>query len=220
MTNMPALDLARLPVPGIDPALRADPPRFLLLYGSVRAGSFSQLLSAEAAYILRHLGGEARLFDPAGLPLPNTVPAEHPKVKELRELLLWSEAQLWCSPENYGTMSAVLKAQLDWMPPVIDGVYVFQGKVLAVAQACGAGPSFNTTITLSTVGRWLGMLLTPTMLCVPKVQEEFDTDGRMKPSAHYDRLVDLVEELFKATSLLRHHRSLLLDQYSTRKPER
>jgi hypothetical protein len=49
-------------------------PRFLLLYGSLRERSFSRLLTFEAARLLQALGGEVRIFDPAGLPLPDSVP--------------------------------------------------------------------------------------------------------------------------------------------------
>jgi arsenic resistance protein ArsH len=125
-------------------------------------------------------------------------------------------AALWCSPENYGTMSAVMKAQLDTTPPVVDGVQVFRGKGLAVAQVCAAVQSFNTVSALAAVGRWIRMTVAPTLLCVLKVQEEFDSEGRRKPSVHYDRLVDLVEELFKIAYLLRPYRTLLCDCYSMR----
>jgi len=218
MSDLPVLNAARLPSAGgpFKGSANAAPARFLLLHGSARARSFSRLLCEEAAHLLRHLGGEARIFDPVSLPLPDTAPSDHPKVQEFRELLLWSEAQLWCSPENYGTVSGVMKVQLESTPPVLGGVPVFQAKPLAVAQICGAGQSFNTLTTLAAVGRWIGMLVTSTQLCVPKVQEEFDAEGRMKPSSHYDRLVDLVEELYKVTTLLRGHRPLLLDRYSAR----
>jgi arsenic resistance protein ArsH len=218
MKDLIALDMARLPSDGGSLARDAGaaPARFLLLYGSLRLRSFSRLLCDEAARLLRHLGGEARVFNPASLPLPEPAPGDHPKVQELRELLLWSDAQLWCSPENYGTISAVMKAQLDSTPLVLGGVPVFQAKTLAVAQVCGAAQSFNTVAALAAVGRWIGMLVTSTQLCVPKVQEEFDEQGRMKASPQYDRLVDLVEELYKVTTLLRGHRPLLLDRYSAR----
>lgn len=215
MSNMPALDSARLPVPNFSATPvpeSAGPPRVALLAGSARPGSFSQLMCAEVGHLVRHLGGEARMFDPTGLPLPNSVPPDHPKVKELRELLQWSDAQFWCSPENFGTISAVFKAQLEW----VDGLHYFQGKPLAVAQVCAAVHTFNTATTLATVGRWIGMIVTPTQLCVAKVQEEFDGEGRMKRSPHYDRLVDLAEELFKLAALLRPHRAVLGDRYSTR----
>ena len=60
-------------------------PRFLLLYGSLRERSYSKLLTLEAARLLIAMGGEVRVFDPAGLPLPDAAPETHPKVQELRE---------------------------------------------------------------------------------------------------------------------------------------
>jgi len=214
VSELPALDEQRLPA-GTNAGL-APKPRFLLLYGSGRPNSFTHLLVKEAALLLERLGGEARIFEPQGLPLPESAPADHPKVVELREMLAWADAHLWCSPEYFGTLSAVMKAQLDWMLPVIGGVKVTQDKPLAVAQVCGAGVSHNTSLTLATVGRWLGLVTIPAQLCVAKVQEEFDTNGRMKPSPYYDALVDMAEELFKTTLALRDRREQLLDRYSSR----
>lgn len=71
------------------------PPRFLILYGSLRARSYSRLLAHEAARLLERMGGEVRLYDAHGLPLPDDAPADHPKVQELRALSLWSEGQVW-----------------------------------------------------------------------------------------------------------------------------
>lgn len=211
MTSLPALDTDRLPASPDG----GEAPRFLLLYGSARAQSFSHLLVEEAARILQHLGGETRIFDPSTLPLPDTAPKDHPAVAELHAALLWADAHVWASPENYGSYSAVLKNQLDWTPPVLNGTPVFQGKPLAVAQVCGAGASFNTSTMMANIGRWLDMYVTSTQLCVPQVQNEF-ADGRMKPSPHYDKLVDLAEELFKLTTALKPARAGLLDRYSAR----
>lgn len=208
MSELPALDQGLLPASGGG----ASGPRFLLLSGSARSPSLSQMLVLEAGRVLERLGGEVRSYDPVGLPLPGTAPPDHEKVAELHDALKWADAHIWCSPENYGTVSAVLKSQIEWMPPPM-----VQGKPLAVAQVCGAGISFNTVVTLSTIGRWLGMLVTPTTLCVPKIQEEFGQDGRMKPSPHYDKLVDLAEELHVLTSLVRGGRGQLVDHYSARK---
>lgn len=166
---------------------------------------------------MQHLGGEVQVFDPEGLPLPGADPETVPKVNELHQAMLWSDAQLWCSPENYGTISAVFKTQLDWCPPTIENKPLFAGKPLACAQVCGAGISYNTTLALGAIGRWLGMFTTPTLLSIPKVQEEFDGDGRLKASPHFDKLIELVEELTKVTLALRDSRATLIDRYSQRK---
>ena len=192
-------------------------PRILLLHGSTRERSFSRLLVEEAARLLEHFGAETRLFDPSGLPLPDDAPAEHPKVVELRDLVLWSEGQVWCSPERHGAMSAVFKAQIDWIPLALGAIRPSQGKTLAVMQVCGGSQSFNVVNQLRVLGRWMRMFTIPNQSSVPKAYLEFDADGRMKASPYYDRVVDVMEELVKFTLLLRDHQAYLVDRYSERK---
>ncbi len=70
---------------------------------------------------------------------------DHEKVQELRELSLWSEAQVWCSPERHGNMTGLMKTQIDWLPLApIGGVRPTQGRTLALMQVCGGSQSFNT----------------------------------------------------------------------------
>ena len=192
-------------------------PRILLLYGSTRERSFSRLLVEEAARLLEHFGAETRIFNPSGLPLPDDVPVDHPKVQELRELVLWSEGQVWCSPERHGAMSAVFKARIDWVPLELGAVRPTQGKTLAVMQVCGGSQSFNVVNQLRVLGRWMRMFTIPNQSSVPKAYMEFDDTGRMKASPFYDRVVDVMEELVKFTVLLRDLQAHLVDRYSERK---
>ncbi|HEC54474.1 MAG TPA: arsenical resistance protein ArsH [Gammaproteobacteria bacterium] len=192
-------------------------PRILLLYGSTRERSFSRLLVEEAARLLEHFGAETRVFNPSGLPLPDDAPVDHPKVQELRDLVLWSEGQVWCSPERHGAMSAVFKAQIDWVPLELGAVRPTQGKTLAVMQVCGGSQSFNVVNQLRVLGRWMRMFTIPNQSSVPKAYMEFDEAGRMKPSPFYDRVVDVMEELVKFTVLLRDRQAFLVDRYSERK---
>ena len=192
-------------------------PRILLIYGSTRERSFSRLVTQEAARLLEHFGAETRIFNPSGLPLPDDAPDTHPKVAELRKLMQWSEGQVWCSPERHGSMSAVFKAQIDWVPLAMGAVRPTQGKTLAVMQVCGGSQSFNVVNQLRVLGRWMRMVTIPNQSSVPKAFTEFDEDGRMKPSSYYDRLVDVMEELMKFTLLLRDRQDYLVDRYSERK---
>lgn len=192
-------------------------PRILLLYGSTRERSFSRLVTQEAARLLNEFGAETKIFDPSGLPLPDDAPDTHPKVAELRELMQWSEGQVWCSPERHGSMSAVFKAQIDWVPLAIGAVRPTQGKTLAVMQVCGGSQSFNVVNQLRVLGRWMRMFTIPNQSSVAKAFTEFDDAGRMKPSSYYDRLVDVMEELMKFTLLLRDRQDYLVDRYSERK---
>ena len=211
--DLPNLDLELLPLTGEN----AHKPRILLLYGSTRERSFSRLLTEEAARILRLLGAETVIFNPSGLPLPDDAPNDHPKVRELLDLVLWSEGQVWCSPERHGSMSAVFKSQIDWIPLTMGAVRPTQGKTLAVMQVCGGSQSFNTVNQLRVLGRWMRMLTIPNQSSVPKAFMEFDEAGRMKPSSYYDRVVDVMEELMKFTLLVRGREAFLVDRYSERK---
>jgi arsenic resistance protein ArsH len=220
MTDLPALDAAHLPAPDrqrLAPNGPDHPPRILLLYGSLRERSFSRLLVEEAAWILRHLGAETRIFDPRGLPLPDSEDASHPKVQELRALSLWSEGQVWCSPERHGAITGVIKSQIDWIPLEMGSVRPTQGRTLAVMQVSGGSQSFNAINTLRLLGRWMRMITIPNQSSVAMAWKEFDDDGRMKPSAYYERVVDVMEELMKFTLLTRGHADYLVDRYSERK---
>lgn len=115
---MPNLSQAHFAVPTAASLAPQAPfthaPRFLILYGSLRERSFSRFLAYEAARLLEAMGGEVRFFHADGLPLPDDTTADHPKVQELRQLSLWSEGHVWVSPERHGTLTGVLKNQIDW----------------------------------------------------------------------------------------------------------
>ncbi len=215
--QLPNLDLSLFDGTPAVAGSSSHKPRILLLYGSTRERSFSRLLVEEAARLLEHFGAETRIFDPSGLPLPDDAPVEHPKVQELRDLMQWSEGQVWCSPERHGALSAVFKAQIDWIPLALGAVRPTQGKTLAVMQVCGGSQSFNVVNQLRVLGRWMRMFTIPNQSSVPKAYMEFDDAGRMKPSAYYDRVVDVMEELVKFTLLLRDRQAFLVDRYSERK---
>ena len=219
--TLPNVDADLIDIPSLEQLSPRTPtrhkPRILLLYGSTRERSFSRLVTQEAARLLNEFGAETKIFDPSGLPLPDDAPDTHPKVAELRELMQWSEGQVWCSPERHGSMSAVFKAQIDWVPLAIGAVRPTQGKTLAVMQVCGGSQSFNVVNQLRVLGRWMRMFTIPNQSSVAKAFTEFDEAGRMKPSSYYDRLVDVMEELMKLTLLLRDRQDYLVDRYSERK---
>ncbi len=188
-----------------------------MLYGSLRQRSYSRFLTEEAARLLEAFGAETRIYDPSGLPLPDDAPETHPKVAELRELSAWSEGQVWCSPERHGAMTGILKTQIDWIPLSIGAVRPTQGKTLALMQVSGGSQSFNAVNQMRILGRWMRMLTIPNQSSVAKAYEQFDEAGRMKPSAYYDRVVDVMEELVKLTLLTRGVSAYLTSRYSERK---
>lgn len=195
-------------------------PRILLLYGSLRKRAFSRLVIEECARILTAFDCEVKIFNPSGLPLPDdNADLNHPKVVELLELMQWSEGQVWCSPERHGAMTAIMKAQIDWVPLSVGSVRPTQGKTLAVMQVEGGSQSFNVVNQLRVLGRWMRMLTIPNQSSVAKAWQEFDDNDRMKDSPFYERIVDVMEELVKFTLLTRDHSDYLTSRYSERKAD-
>ena len=221
LADLPQVTVAHFEVPDVA-SLRptqasTHAPRFLLLYGSLRQRSFSRLLVEESARLLQAMGGEVKIFNPSGLPLPDDAPETHPKVVELRELTQWSEGMVWCSPERHGAMTGIMKAQIDWIPLNSGAVRPTQGKTLAVMQVSGGSQSFNAVNQMRVLGRWMRMLTVPNQSSVAKAFLEFDEHDRMKPSSYHDRVVDVLEELVKFTLLTRDVTPYLVDRYSERK---
>ena len=221
MTDTPQLDEAAFRPVDHEKLLAAPvsrhKPRILILYGSLRERSFSRLTAEEGARILTRLGAEVRFFHPSGLPLVDDgVDATHPKVRELRDLCAWSEGMVWSSPERHGAMTGLMKTQIDWVPLSEGAVRPTQGKTLAVMQVSGGSQSFNAVSQMRILGRWMRMLTIPNQSSVAKAFLEFDDDGRMKPSAYYNRIVDVMEELVKFTLLTRDRKDYLVDRYSER----
>lgn len=192
------------------------PPRILILYGSLRERSFSRLSAEEGARILERLGCEVKFFHPSGLPLPDDADIDHPKVQELRELVMWSEGMVWSSPERHGAMTSIMKAQIDWIPLSLGAVRPTQGKTLALMQVCGGSQSFNTVNQMRILGRWMRCLTIPNQSSIAKAHNEFDASGRMRPSGFYNRIVDVMEELVKFTYMTRDITPYLVDRYSER----
>ena len=221
-TELPNLEREHFDVPDHEKLGRArssHPPRILLLYGSLRERSYSRFLTLEAARLLTALGAEARVFDPRDLPMPDSTPPDHPKVVELRSLSEWSEGHVWCSPERHGTLTGVMKSQIDWLPLNIGSIRPTQGRTLAVMQVSGGSQSFNAVNALRLLGRWMRMVTIPNQSSVAKAFQEFDDAGRMKPSSYYDRVVDVMEELVKFTLLVRDPSTYLTSRYSERRED-
>ena len=217
--SLPNIEEAQFTVPSTEQfriGVSTHPVRILLLYGSLRERSYSRLVIEECARLLERYGAEVRIFNPAGLPQPDGDDGSHPKVQELRELMMWSEGQIWCSPERHGAMTSILKSQIDWVPLSIGAVRPTQGKTLAVMQVSGGSQSFNAVNQMRVLGRWMRMVTIPNQSSVAKAFLEFEEDGRMKESSYYRRIVDFVEELMKFTLLLRDNTDVLVDRYSER----
>lgn len=194
-----------------------DSPRLLILYGSLRATSYSRRLAEEVERVLIHFGADVRVYHAHDLPVFDRTSNDHPEVLRLRELSNWSDGHVWISPEQHGSMTAAFKNQIDWIPLSDGALRPTQGRTVAVMEVSGGSQSFNAVNQLRILGRWMRMFVIPNQSSIPKAWQEFDEHGRMKPSAYRDRVVDVCEELFRFTVLLRDRRDALSVRYSEQK---
>jgi len=194
-------------------------PKILVLYGSLRPESYSKKAALEAAKILGSFGAEVKVYNPENLPVFDRQNYEHDKVIELHELALWSEGMVWCSPEIHGNLTSVIKNQIDWIPLSLGSVRPTQGRTLAVMQVSGGSQSFNAVNSLRILGRWMRMFTIPNQSSVAMAWKEFNDDGSMKDSAYRERIVDVMEELFRMTLLLRDQSDYLSHRFSENKDE-
>ena len=196
-------------------------PRVLVLYGSLRERSFSKFQALEAARLLDRMGFDVRVYSPRGLILRDPELENHPKVQELRYLSMWSEGQVWSSPEMHGTITGAFKTQIDWLPLNTGSVRPTQGRTCVVMQVNGGSQSFNAVNALRILARWMRMPCSTNQSSVAKAWQEFgDTDegtGRMKDSSFRERLVDVMEEFAKFTWMMREVSDELTDRHSERK---
>ena len=198
------------------------PPRVLILYGSLRPTAYSRRLALEFARVLNALGVHVLVFHPHQLPLHSSaLKPIPPAALELKQLAYWSSAMVWVSNEQHGGISGVMKNQIDWIPLYEGSRSPTEGKMLAVAQINGSGQSYNACNTLRLLGRWLRMLVIPGQSSIPQCHYEFERDGRLKAGVHRDRVVDVSEELLKATVVMsRYANDVFVDRYSVREDKR
>lgn len=136
---------------------------------------------------------------------------------ELRSLTRWCEGMVWISPEIHGNFSAVFKNQVDWMPLSEGAIRPTQGKTVAVMQVEAGSQSFNTVNNLRTLGRWMRCVVIPNQSSLPQAYKEFNQDGTLKDTSFRSRIVDVLDELFKYTLLLRDQQPYLVERYSEKK---
>ncbi len=201
----------------LDVAISQDPPRFIVIYGSLREKSYSRFAAEYAAGLLREWGAEVRIFDPAKLPVFDRQSYDHPEVIRLREWAAWSQGMVWSCPEVHGSMCGVFKNQIDWIPLKEGAVRPTQGKTLALLQVNGGSQSFNVVNQMRILGRWMRMFTIPNQSSIAKAWKEFEDDGTFKDSAFKERVIDVMEELFKMTLLIRDREPFLSERYSEQK---
>ena len=180
-------------------------PKILVFAGSARSASFNKRLARVAAQAVREAGGEATLIDLADFQLPlyngdleasSGVPegAQKPKA-----LFLEHAGLLIASPENNGSIPALLKNTLDWIsrPHASHAPNApYSGKVAALMSASpGALGGLRGLVHLRAILENREVWVLPKQYALAKAPEAFEADGSLKSADARTAVADIARAL-------------------------
>ena len=181
--------------------------RLLFFAGSTREGSYNKRLARLAQHIARANGVEGVFVDLKDYPMPlynGDLEAEQgppQKAAEFKALLGEYQGVFIASPEYNSSITPLLKNTIDWVTRVRrkgeTGLEVYKTRVFAIS---GASPGYYGTMRsllnlrqILAVG--VGTTVIPQQLALPRANDAFDEEGRLKDRAQQNMLKDVVEKL-------------------------
>jgi chromate reductase, NAD(P)H dehydrogenase (quinone) len=177
-------------------------PRILAFSGSARRESLNRKLLAVAVEATREAGGEVTLIDLNEYPLPlyhgdwedeQGMPS---KAVELVQLIAQHPALLIASPEYNSFITPLLKNTLDWCTRGETNPFV--GKVAAVVAASpGIFGGVRSMQHARHLLLHLGCHVVPAQCSLPKADEAFDEQGKLKEARAQKAVRTLAAELVR-----------------------
>lgn len=162
-------------------------PKLLAFAGSAREGSHNKQLVRHAARVAEAFGASVTLIDLGDFPMPvyhrdlERSEGTTPNGRKLRRLMLEHDGFLIASPENNGSISALLKNAFDWTSRADDGVAekaAYANKVAGI-MACSTGyfGGLRHLAHLRDVLTSMGTIVLPERVTIPFGADAFDLDG-------------------------------------------
>lgn len=168
------------------------PPRILIVPGSARTEALSKRMAKAGLAAVQRAGGAGTLIDLADFDLPlyhadlearDGIP---PAGQRLQALIAGHDALLIASPEYNGSMPPLLVNTFAWCSRVdprnraASGLAIFADKPAALL---GSSPSWlgglRALIHLRDLLGYLGMIVIPQQLVVPRANQAFDAAGEL-----------------------------------------
>ncbi|HEX4585656.1 MAG TPA: NAD(P)H-dependent oxidoreductase [Burkholderiaceae bacterium] len=187
------------------------PPRILIVPGSARSQAHSKRLAAAALGAIDRAAGAGTLIDLAHFEMPlyhGDLEARHgipQATRRLQSLLAGHDALLIASPEYNGSMTPLLVNTLDWCSRVdpanagASGLAVFADKPAAlVGSSPGVFGGLRALIHLRDLLGYLGMVVLPQQMTVPRAHQAFDADGSLLDQTQQARLDAIALALVRA----------------------
>ena len=188
-------------------------PKILAFAGALRTQSWNKKLIRIGAGMARDVGCDVNLIDLRDYPMPfydgdlEAADGLPPKARELKTLMLGSDAFLLSCPEYNSSISAVLKNAIDWVSrpqPNETPALAFRGKVAALLAASpGNLGGIRGLYTVRQVLNTLGTLVLASQFGLARAREAFNDDGTLKDAAQQKTVDTVAAELVEIVSRLR-----------------
>lgn len=187
-------------------------PKVLAFAGATRTESWNKKLIRVAVRAAEQGGGEVTLIDLRDYPMPlydgdleRTEGLPH-KARELKALMVATDAFLLSCPEYNSSISGVLKNTIDWIsrPQPDETRYIaFKGKVAGLLSASpGNLGGVRGLLTVRQVLTTVGVLVLPTQFALAHAASAFHGDGSLKEDGHRAALAGVVAEVLAVTGRL------------------
>jgi len=191
----------------------ANPPRILVFAGSAREASLNKKLARIAARCVEEAGGEVTYIDLRDYPIPlyegdlESREGMPPFAVKLRELFLAHDGLLIASPENNGSVTALLKNTIDWLSRDYQGrsgLEPYRGKVAAIMGASPGGfGAISSLASLRPILTKLTVLVIPEQVTLSRADQAFKDDGSFVDERHLKAVANVARRLVETTTRLK-----------------
>lgn len=180
-------------------------PKILAFSGSLRTGSYNQMLVRIAAAGARSAGAEVTELDLRELPLPvydadlEARDGLPDNAKRLKDLMKAHAGFLIASPENNSSVSAALKNAIDWASRPEPGettLVCFRDKVAVIMSASPGGlGGLRGLVHLRSILGNISVLMLPDQKAIPGAGDAFDGNGSLKDAKQQEAIENLGAKL-------------------------
>ncbi len=186
--------------------------KILVFAGSAREGSLNKKLARIAAQCVSEAGGEATFLDLRDYPMPlydgdlEDREGMPPFAVRLREIFLSHQGLLVVSPENNGSITALLKNTLDWLSREYQGrsgLEPYRGKVAAIMGASPGGfGAASSLAALRPILTRLTILVIPEQVTLSRADQAFNDDGSFVEERNLKSVTMVARRLVEITAKL------------------
>ena len=177
----------------------ANTPQILCLIGSMSPKSNGARMMVRAMAAVEAAGGDPELWDVRERHLPFFGETwDDANVAEFKEKAASADGFLICTPEYHGTISGLLKNQLDWL-----SADQFTDKPVAIMSTLGGQSNSNALNHLRLSLRHVHAVVIRQQVMMPHTKVAWNEDGTFADEGLQSRIESMGQKLIDTVHLLR-----------------